>query len=55
MNAFEFLRELWRFIRGRCLDTGAPHCEHFDYKSGRVTFFRCCKCHQRSSFEIDPA
>lgn len=48
------LVEIWRFITGRCIVDGAKCCEHFDYRSGRVTFFRCCKCKLRSSFEIAP-
>lgn len=51
-GVLEFLRDVWRFIRHRCLTDGAPHCEHYDYKSGDVTFYRCCRCKQRTSFEI---
>jgi hypothetical protein len=54
MTIVEFLRECWLFIRNRCPVDGEPHCEHYDYKGGDVTFFRCCKCKQRSSFEIEP-
>lgn len=52
MKRYSFWQEL-RALFGLCPD-GGKHCRHFDYKRGRVAFFRCCKCKLRTGMEIDP-
>lgn len=52
MSIVQALLDFVCLLLGFCPE-GGKHCEHYDYRSGAVTFFRCCKCKYRSSMHVD--